>query len=188
MKPKAKLFVYGIIVTVVPAEAIGTVVALIHFGIILAIAGSASVIVTTFFASSSKFAKEVLNIIEWHKVMRCSLDEYPQTPGQKVIARKRSYPELEKLARAVNHARNDRERLLLRSTKTLNVQQKRYHQNSVAASKILLDNKRSAFNRTWDILSYVDSLPIDPRTGKQYKDQESFIELISQGRNILAYA
>jgi len=170
MKPFVKIFLYVVLV-----------VALSSLCLILGIAAAARhsfalmateivlVVVTTFFASSSKFAKEVRWIYTWKNVVKRPIGEYPQTQEQAVITGEMLYPVLCDLGRAANSARIRRMGIYLK---------RREPQNAVdhlETARVDVEKRREEFIIYWSVLLHIRALPIDPRTACPWADHDDFL-------------
>jgi len=153
------------------------VFAVIRHSFSLMIVGIFFIVATTFFASASKFAKEVTWIFRWRRVTGCPIDEYPQTKKQAVIVRRKLYPELHRRAMELNSA-------------TLELAGARMRRDDVSVIASLVAEecaRRMVFLVYWSVLRRVGSLPIDFRTAKPWADSQGFLESVSSV-SALAYA
>jgi hypothetical protein len=128
--------------------------------------------ITTFFASSSKFAKEVKWIRRWGRVTKRPIAKYPQTVEQRISVRRELYTELEKRGMAFNNIKDK-----------LDAAHMSHSSNEEIAG--LQAQKRwfwDDFFVFWSVLRHVKSLPINLATGQPWKGKEymEFLESLQQ--------
>ena len=164
MTPRMKIFLYVAEVIVLSTICLAaTIFAVVEHSFTLMVLGVLLVIATTFFASSSKFAKEVIWIRRWRRVIECSIDEYPQTPKQSIVARRKHYTALFCLATAVNEASADIEAAKM-GGKT---------PEEIADLMVEECVQRMKFLIYWKVLRHVGALPIDLRTAQPWGNHQA---------------
>lgn len=174
MKPRAMVvFYFTSIILLVVLCVISALIAVIRHSFLSVSAAIAITGVMTFFASSSKFAKEVKWIRRWRRVTRRPIETYPQTVEQRIHIRRQLYPELEKRGMMFNTNKDRLESALM----------SRAPDEEVADLRVRKYRHWSDFFVFWSVLRHVKSLPLNLATGQPWKgkEHEEFLKSIKPG-------
>lgn len=124
------------------------------------------VVITTLFASSSKFAKEVNNIQLWKKVMGGYYNDYPQTEEQFIACIDSLQAEFSVFMQDFMDVKDQ-----------YDAGKKKYHGRHLGPqleSKIA--HYEMAIHDFWRLLEYFGLLPLDPASQSPWEGWKPFVE------------